>query len=354
MKAFIATVPFTIIEAVNYVVSENIDDADIYLVNVFNDAREIYENIKKTDVFKNAYFVEDVLLTYPITLKKCFKVIKNGRKFIRDNKKRKYDAVYYNNSGWLINSVFYTAFRKGNKNLENNFIEHGFYSYTNDYSQKPWYMRHLVHLFGMRCMDGSMLDNLYMFHPEIMSMPTSANICKMKKMDKTNKRLVNSLNTIFGYSPEQDEFSEKKIIIMEQGPQKYEFDKDGFWNRILKMIDKDNAIVKAHPRQKQSSLIDKGVAVCTNHTVPWEIELLNMDINDKVQMTIFSGSCISPKLLFDEEPTVIFLYKIAPIDQSVWGEGVTAFADSLGEMYRDKSKYFVPNSWEEFDAYLKK
>ena len=47
MHAFIATVPFTILEAVNYVIENKIEDADIYVVNVFADADKTAERIKK-------------------------------------------------------------------------------------------------------------------------------------------------------------------------------------------------------------------------------------------------------------------------------------------------------------------
>ncbi len=63
------------------------------------------------------------MLTYPITLKKCLKVVKNGEKLQKDLRGRKYDYIYYNNSGWLINSIFYNGIYKGNSNVKNIFLE---------------------------------------------------------------------------------------------------------------------------------------------------------------------------------------------------------------------------------------
>ncbi len=354
MQAFIGTVPFTIIEAVNFVIENNIDDADLYLVKVFKGADEVYENLKKTKIFKNVYMVEDVLLTYPITLKKCIRTIRNGALFKKSTRGRKYDRVYYNNSGWVINSIFYTAFRRENKDLRNIFLEHGYYSYTNDYADKPWYLRFLIGLIGLKCMDGSMLDELHMFHPELMHMRHDGEIIKMPPMNRNNKRLVDALNMIFGYEEAADEFLDKDIIIMEQGPQKFDFDKEAFWERVMDILDKDRTIVKAHPRQKESTLQGCGAAVSKNHTLPWEVEAFNINIESKYQITIFSGACISPKLIFDEEPTVIFLYKLLPVDCKVWGESLVRFADDIGSIYRDKGKYFIPDSFEEFEEYCKK
>lgn len=353
MHAFIATVPFTIVEAVNYVIENKIEDADIYVVNVFTGADKTAERIKKTGVFREVIYMDDVLLTYPITLKKCINVVRNGKRFIKDNE-RQYDYVYYNNSGWLINSIFYTCFYQRNKNIKNIFLEHGYYSYTKDYAKKPWYLRPMIKLMGLKCMDGSMINKIEMFHPELMKMRYDGKLEKMSRVDRNNEILAKALNEIFEYQPEKDEFDSKDVIVFEQGQQKYDFDKDEFWDRVFEIIDKDRTVIKAHPRQKESTLGGKGLSVSTNHTIPWEVEILNIDIRKKIQITIFSGACVSPKLLFDEEPIVIFLYKLLPVDESVWGEDMIHFADELGNTYRDRSRYFIPESFEEFEDYCKK
>lgn len=351
MHAFIGTVPFTLIEAVHFVLSNHIKDADMYLVKVFAGAEETGERLRKTGVFQNVYILDDVLLTYPITLKKCMDVVKNSKKVINQLSKKKYDCCYYNNSGWLINSIFYTGFLKGNPHIKNMFIEHGYYSYVTDYSEKPWYMGLLIKLIGLKCMDGSMIDTIYMFEPELMCAPHYGTIKRMKKLNKQDKELVLALNSMFRYDFKQNEYQDKEIIVMEQGPMKVEFDKDQFWDKVFENIDLDRTIIKAHPRQKQSTLAEKGAAISKNHTLPWEMEILNNDIGNKVQITIFSGACVSPKLMFDDEPAVIFLYKLLPVDYSFLGKKIMEFADHIGAQYKEKDKYFVPETFEELHQY---
>lgn len=41
MHAFIGTVPFTIIEAINFVIANEIKDADLYVVKVFDGAEKV-------------------------------------------------------------------------------------------------------------------------------------------------------------------------------------------------------------------------------------------------------------------------------------------------------------------------
>ena len=78
MRAFIGTVPFTIIEAINYVVSNEIQDAVIFEESIYN-LKKVGKQVEETGVFQNVYIVEDVLLTYPITVKKYMNVVKNGK-----------------------------------------------------------------------------------------------------------------------------------------------------------------------------------------------------------------------------------------------------------------------------------
>lgn len=352
MHAFIGTVPFTLIEAINYVISYDIKDADLYFVTVFDGAAEIGDRIRKANIFKNVFMVEDVLLTYPITINKCLKVVKNGKKLQKELAGRQYEYIYYNNSGWLINSIFYNGIYKGNSKVKNIFLEHGYSTYIKYYDKKPWYLKLLINLVGLRCMDGTMLDEVYMFEPELNCVKQNGTIKKMKKIDKTNIRLKEAMNSVWDYDLSGDnEYRNKKVIIMEQGPQKVEFDNKSFWKEILSVLDLNQVIVKAHPRQKNSVLSDLGVKISHNHTLPWEIEVLNHDMDSKVLITIFSGACLSSKLLFEEEPTIIFLYKLLPVDYSFLGEELVNFADKVGYLYKNKEKYFIPESIEEFQDY---
>lgn len=354
MHAFIATVPVTLMMAINYVISFNIKDADVYITKSFAKAEDVASRLRKTGVFKNVFLEEDVLLTYPITIKKCCAVVKNGRQIVNHIAKRKYDYAYYNNSGWLINSIFYTGFMKGNSACKQRFIEHGYNTYLNEYGKKPWYLRFLINIAGYKCMDGSMLEALYMYDPALLKVHQDGEIRTMPYMDKNNKLFIDTLNYIFEFDPTKNEFLNKKIIIMEQGPLKEKFDIEKFWNNILDCINKENAIIKCHPRQKQSALQKSGITISKNNTVPWEIVALNTDMENKAQLAIFSGSCIIPKTCCNIESTVILLYKLLPVDYSFIGEKVVKLTQEIGLKYKNPGRFFVPESIEELKEYCKK
>ncbi len=85
----------------------------------------------------------------------------------------------------------------------------------------------------------------------------------------------------------------------------------------------------------------------------WEIKALNMDeIDDTCLVSINSTALFNPKLLFDEEPYLIFVYKLVKLfyDYSLFEETILRFR----EEYRDKEKVMIPETVEELDACLKK
>lgn len=230
--AFVASVPFTLMEAIHFTLTYDLD-ADVYITKSYTDAANVAERLKTTKVFKNVYLVENVLLEYPITVKKCIKIVVQGKKLVKELKTRRYDYGYYNNSGWLINSIFYTGFIKGNGKCKQRFIEHGFNSMINDYADKPWYMRGLINLFAFKCMDGSMLEALYLFEPKLLRARHDGEKRVMPKMDRNDDRFRETVNTVFGYSDKRNEFIDKQVIIMEEGPQKEYYDKSGFWLSLI-------------------------------------------------------------------------------------------------------------------------
>ena len=141
---------------------------------------------------------------------------------------------------------------------------------------------------------------------------------------------------------------------MEQGPRKEPIDMYALWEKVSKLIPMDKAIVKSHPRQKKGNLAGLGFDIFKRYTTPWEVVSLNQNMSDKIIMSIFSTACIYPKIMYDDEPRVIMLYKLIGIDYTFFGEGMIGFVEGVGNLYREKDRFFVPETWEELEAYCKK
>jgi hypothetical protein len=74
------------------------------------------------------------------------------------------------------------------------------------------------------------------------------------------------------------------------------------------------------------------------------------DIDDRCLVSINSTALFNPKLLFDQEPYIIFVYKLVKLfyDWSLFEGTIKLFV----EEYRDKEKIMIPESIEELREYL--
>lgn len=352
MDAYIASVPIHLLTAMQMAKQNDIKECDLYYVPTSNNAGELLEAIKKTGVFRHVTMLPNINIEYPITVSQCLKISWNRFGARKKLKNHYYDTVYYNTDGWLLNSIIYSSLP--NKQSRNIFVENGINPYITPYDTKEWYLRLFINCNVMTCMDGRFIDERYVFEPSLISVPQSGKIRRIEKLDRTDKKLTNQMNQIFGYDPKLDSFEGKKVIIMEQGPRKEPIDMPALWKRVSRYIKKEDTIVKSHPRQKESALQKLGFDMYERYTIPWEVLTFNQNMDDKTLFCIFSSSCVNPKLMYDEEPRIIFLYKLIGMDYSFFGKGMIAFVEGVGNLYRDKSRFFIPETWEELENYCKK
>lgn len=352
MDAYIASVPIHLLYAMQMIKQKDIRECDLYYVPTSNNAEELLNAVRKTGVFRKVTMLPNINIEYPITASQCIKISLNRFGARNKLKGSYYDTVYYNTDGWLLNSIIYSSL--SNKKAKNIFVENGINPYVTPYDTKEWYLRLYINCNFLTCMDGRYIDERYIFEPSLISVPQSGKINGINKLDRTDDVLRDRVNQIFGYDSALDSFEGKQIIIMEQGPRKEPIDMLGLWKKVSQNINKDTVIVKSHPRQKESALRELGFDMYERYTIPWEVLTFNQDMSNKTLLCIFSSSCVNPKLMYDEEPRIILLYKLIGMDYSFFGEGMINFVEGVGNLYRDRDKFFIPETWEELEEYCNK
>lgn len=352
MNAYIASIPIHLVSALQMLKQQNIKECDLYYVPTSKNAEELVNKVRETKIFNEVYLLPNINIEYPITIKQILEISANRFKVRKLLKHKFYDTVYYNTDGWLLNSIMFSAF--GNKQSRNIFVENGLNPYITSYDSKEWYLRLFINCSLMTCMDGKFIDERYVYEPTAIQVKQSGKIRKINKIDCNDTIFKKKINDIFEYNAKLDSFKGKEFIILEQGPRKEPIDMIGLWTKAGKYLPKERTIVKSHPRQKDSVLKDLGFDIYNRYVIPWEVIILNQNMDEKVLICIFSTACVNPKLMFDMEPRVILLYKLIGIDYSFFGEGMIKFVETVGSLYKDKTKFFVPNSWEEFENYCRK
>lgn len=354
MDAFFATIPTHFFYIFQVLKQDKIENCDLYYTNVTRDAEEIVERIKQLNVFHNVYLLPNISIEYPIRLRRCVDISIKKWEVLKLLADKKYENVYFNVDGWLYNSIIYNGLHGKNRNFKSIFVENGVNPYITSYDSKEWYLRLFINLNGLVCMDGKYIDERYVLEPSMIGVKQSGLIKKLNKIDRNDEFIKNNLNKIFGYDKTLDSFSQSDTIIMEQAPRREYIDMYSLWERVGTKINKEKTVVKPHPRQLDSALKKLGFKTYDRFTIPWELSVLNENMENKTIISTFSTTCIAPKLMFGQEPRVIMLYKLLGRDYSFFGEGMLAFVEKVKNSYVNKDKFFVPETWEEFDYYCER
>lgn len=130
---------------------------------------------------------------------------------------------------------------------------------------------------------------------------------------------------------------------------------DSIMDTVAETMGQENTIIKVHPIDPDF----KNDKIKTYYTkLPMESLLFNIDSDQKIFVSPMSTAMLTPKLLFDKEPFLIFTYKMLEhlirtyvTDETVMQRYCTFVNDCIGT-YRDKSRCAIPGSEEELKLVL--
>ncbi|WP_407370233.1 hypothetical protein, partial [Carnobacterium sp.] len=115
-------------------------------------------------------------------------------------------------------------------------------------------------------------------------------------------------------------------------------------------ISLEDIIVKLHPRTKNMELRNEIKEF--KSTMPFEIFNLNNSMKDKVLISVFSTACLNPKIMFNEEPIVILLFKLLDLSTMTnFNKTTYDIAYNVKESYTSK-RFFIPETTEELEFIL--
>ena len=168
-----------------------------------------------------------------------------------------------------------------------------------------------------------------------------------------NKELLGIMNKISGYSDEAK--IREKFILLDTIPNE-SFDEEGQkkYEALFEICAEaltDKLLVKKHPRDNRE--YKKNCAIYKYPAIPFEIICANSDINSKVLISAGSSAVLMPKILFDSEPVVILLHHITG-NRLGDADKREKMINHVKELYKDKSKFIVPETIDEFKEIIKK
>ena len=280
------------------------DYADIIVHDRLTDYSVIKANIEKIRAFDNVIVLPNQHKKTKVG--KTIRILKEY-KFAFDNfHKADYDEFFFANFDFFSQRV-YDCLKKNNPGLLLNFYEEGLASY----SKKDEYFYNLYkkpqkgnithnNVFVKNYIYGN-IDRLYYFRPDFIEWDYGkSKTCKIDEINVSDLVFKEIINGVFGFSYNDNEYTGKYIFFEESYYQDSGFMDDvDLVNRIADAVGKENITVKIHPRNKVNRFKELGYKTNTNLVIPWEVIALNIDLSEKVLITISSSSIVTPLNMFN-------------------------------------------------------
>lgn len=336
---------------------------DLYVLNHFENAHQLYERIRGLSYFENVYYSE-VKKIRDLSLennkyKRAFKlgsVFNNYKKiaedyFCFDNKK--YKQVFLSYPDTII-QVAIRYLKDINPNIIVNYFEDGIGSYITNIFVRSKKRDIFNHLFGY----SNLLNKnskLFLFSPTLFSgeLPKGMEIIGIPHINLDDKSLIKDINYIFNVKDNIDE--PENILYFEQpmdGPN-IKIDKK-IANLIKQVNESFQLSVKMHPRSNNEILYE-GVEILSTNNIPWEIFAMNTNIEEKILLAYNSTTLVTNKMLFNQEPTIVFLYEMNELAEyrKIFPDMSSLVLD-LKNLYIDSSRIKLPKNLHELEKIIDK
>ena len=325
------------------------DEAEIILTDHSTGSIKIYEEIKRTKaIFDNAYYLETkYLYEHDKKLSKYekYKEIKDIDNYaVLYCFNKKYDMFFCANSESFSYRIVNYLKRK-NRHIIINWFEDGLSAYCYDKCYFPsWKARikckikEIFGIFNVTCC----VNNFYVFQPDKMEWKPKANI---QRIEPLSEELARTLSTVFGFEACKDKY-EERYIFFEDGAIDWNKSKDvELVEKIAEVVGKENILIKIHPRNPVNRFKTMGYKTNIDTSVPWEIIAANIDIENKVLITMYSQSVVTPEILLGKNSKVLVLGEV----EGYTDTSLTVLYEYIKKNYflKKADDYLIPSTIED-------
>lgn len=353
-NAFFCSTPYQVLVAINIKMNFLMETtSDIYILNHLNfqEGRKISTILdEKLSIFNKVKYVDCINLSTSLKTGSDFeryrKIINAFRNVDLISQKyfnfqdSQYDEVYFSTPNKMVQLATVYLYKK-NKKLNINLFEDGLGGYTDNLRSMTWKEKIFQILTGSHKIFD--YNKYYLFKPELYS-----GAIKQKKLKKIpplknlEKDIKHALNKTFTYTDENN--IKERVILFEQPIEGLD---EEINTKVINCINESfgkNFIIKPHPRSK----ITNKNSNTLNTSIPWEILVLNSDIENKILISYFSTALTTNKMVFNEEPYLIFLFNLAEVREQVnLPKDLSLFLKDFSKEYQNKEKIFIPGNLQE-------
>lgn len=128
-------------------------------------------------------------------------------------------------------------------------------------------------------------------------------------------------------------------------------------DRIGGKVGKENVTVKLHPRTPHGEELYRlhGYSIFAEKTIPWEMFVLDANIEDKVLISVSSNTIINPKIVFDKNVNALYLWKVMKLSKR-WHVTQSSYQTFLKKtmqmLNEEETRLFCPGTVSELDTII--
>lgn len=354
---FLCKTPYQIMTATRIAMEEHKSDTvDIMLFDCIANVETLTEGIRKCGIFENLYIFHLGKYISKYKIVRFFAPIFQKVINLTDEV---YDAVYFSNIyDWIVNGLIVdmrNRAQRAGKNLNAYMFEDGFSTYSEHYGDffHEIATHKIVKLKNYHKIYQTYyhLRGLYVFTPELVDWKPDFEIRPVKKISENDTDYFRVINTIFGYDTMEDTY-DRDIIFFEESyfADGMDIGDVGVVENIAERVGRDKLFVKIHPRNPVNRFGEMGLKTNRNTAIPWEVIAMNIDLKDKILITIASGSALTSLVNINIMPKkIIMLMNCREIDDDKLTTTLPMLR-KIAEHYPDV--VLLPQSYDEFYSCL--
>lgn len=222
------------------------------------------------------------------------------------------------------------------------YLEDGLESYAYILNNSSKYKQDTILkiVFGKRGLDAC--NALYVYRPELV-MNNTNDVC-IKKLKISHNHRTNIFNE------QVRNFTKRYVFLTTYFNEEIMYQEQEKYIDLLKECKPDEYCVKAHPRDLKIKNNKYIVENCGN----FEVANMHYDMSDKVFISIISTACLTPYMIYNRKPILIFLYKIF-LKHHMFKTWIDAakIIEMVASSNEYKGKIYIPDSLEELKMIIK-
>lgn len=299
---------------------------DVIISDHMNESEKVAARIRNCGLFENVLHVKSLQLTrnQAPRNRKITRVV-NAIFPMRElrtyaNITSCYSDIYFSNFD-NFSQLLYNALSHEKHNVRLHAYEEGLASYSSFahfYSElKDYYGKNkssckaFIHkyIYRTKVIPGNLTEFLA-FNPHLLQWNPECVIREMPKIDCSDDRFKQIVNSVFQYDPSKNEYNRKFIFFEES------FFADGSEVNDVTLIEalsarvgKENVMIKIHPRNPVNRFKELGFKTNQNTAIPWEVIVMNTDdLSDKILVTVASSCILNPIIVFGKSVKAYSLF----------------------------------------------